>query len=493
MSRNPNKLESGYTERGPRLRSLSKSSERSLFNQVLGSSFRSRRTAKPEWSGKMAANYESNQEELGIESTRARISMIGEENKVRNRDEERDEGALSVLELPCAVIRRIIFFVYHQEQPISKRRRMQVFNFLRTCKELYINYYYVLFDLGPITLSDSTESWWTRKQTTSDVYGAITLNSIAGKPEVKSTLKMLNVVLSNGKQWYSGNSWVHRRPEASHFRSFAVSAFDEMLTGCLKDFQALHSLGIRGSSMKILYYVNRLPPGLRTLTLYIDYDERNFNCFKDAQSIDRMFESSSSVGAIENIQIYSSKPVMQTRVHSMLCLGFSGHYITYYDQYFSHKWVSKFEKLNVQHKRGLIVFGRLLYRLLERSRLTLKSLELVNFDCALIFNSRSSQIDTLDQAQNTNLHFPSLRLLVLDNISYVRLDTWLNRLQLSNTSLRKGRSLFIAINDQLSKTLLTKTAIHMSNRYGDEGGWSYFKSPQSTLEEIKVQLDVDSY
>lgn len=449
----------------------------------------------------MAANYESNQEQLGIENTRARILMTTEENKLERLDERSnmgnnkgdEEGGLSVLELPCAVIRRIIFFVYHQEQRTSKRRRMQVFNFLMTCKELYINYYYVLFDLGPITLSDSAESWWSRKHTANEVYGAITLNSIASKPDVKSTLKMLNVVLSNGKQWYSGNSWVHRRPETSHFRSFAVSAFDEKLTSCLKDFQALHSLGIRGSSMKILFYVNRLPPGLRTLTLYIDYDERNFNCFKDAQCIDNIFESSSSVAAIENIQIYSSKPIMQSRVHSMLCLGFSGHYITYYDQYFSHKWVSKFEKLNVQHKRGLIVFGRLLYRLLERSRRTLKSLEFVNFDCALIFNSKSLQIDTPDKAQSTNLHFPSLRLLVLDNISYVRLDTWLNRLQLLNTSLRKGRSLFIVINDQLSKTLLTKTAIHMSNRYGDEGSWSHFKSPESTLQEIKVQLDVDLY
>ncbi|CCE81722.1 Piso0_002388 [Millerozyma farinosa CBS 7064] len=449
----------------------------------------------------MAANYESNQEQLGFESTRAGVSVTAEESKVRDVDERSNagnnegggEGALSVLELPCAVIRRIIFFVYHQEQRTSKRRRMQVFNFLMTCKELYINYYYVLFDLGPITLSDSAESWWGRKHTANEVYGAVTLNSIASKPDVKSTLKMLNVVLSKGRQWYGGNGWVHRRPETSHFRSFAVSAFDEKLTGCLKDFQALHSLGIRGSSMKILYYVNRLPPGLRTLTLYIDYDERNFNCFKDAQSIDHIFESSSSAAAIENIQIYSSKPIMQTRVHSMLCLGFPGHYITYYDQYFSHKWVSRFEKLNVQHKKGLIVFGRLLYRLLERSRRTLKSLEFFNFDCALIFNSKPSSIETLDKAQGTNLHFPSLRLLVLDNISYVRLDTWLNRFQLSNTSLRKGRSLFIVINDQLSKTLLTKTAIHMSNRYGDEGSWSHFKSPESTLQEIKVQLDVDSY
>lgn len=449
----------------------------------------------------MAANYESNQEQPRNESIRADILVTTEKDKMKERGDRiiaRDQegsytNVLSVLELPCAVIRRIIFFVYHQEQRNSKRRRMQVFNFVMTCKELYINYYYVLFDLGPITLSDSTESWWSRRTTANDVYGAITLNSIASKPDVKTTLKMLNVTLSDGKRWYSGSNWVCRRLETSRFHSFNFSAFDEKLTGCLRDLQTLHSLGIRGSSMKILYYVTCLPPGLKTLTLYIDYDEHNFNCFKDAKGIGHTFESSSGAAAIENIQIYSSKPIMQTRVHSMLCLGFSGNYITYYDQYFSHKWVSKFERLNVQHKKGLIIFGRLLYRLLDKSRSTLKSLEFFNFDCALIFNNKSLLIDVLGEAQSTNLHFPSLRLLVIDNISYVRLDTWLNRLQLLNTSLRKGRSLFIVINDQLSKTLLTKTAIHMSNRYSDEGGWSHFKSPESTLQEIKVQLDVDLY
>lgn len=120
---------------------------------------------------------------------------------------------------------------------------------------------------------------------------------------------------------------------------------------------------------------------------------------------------------------------------------------------------------------AMVRFGSLVYQFLDCFRNSLESVELDKIDLALAFNG------------SCNYHYPSLKLLLIDNISILNKHTWIADFQLANW--RASQPCFIAIHDTTGEILLTKTT------NTPPGSWSFMKNPVDSLAKVKNHLQLE--
>lgn len=137
-----------------------------------------------------------------------------------------------------------------------------------------------------------------------------------------------------------------------------------------------------------------------------------------------------------------------------------------------------------------MIFGLIIYKLLDKFRNSLKSIELEKVDFSLIFNS--SMVNWALHKIIYNFQFPTLRLLVVDNISSLKLSTWIKAFQEGNSSFRNDKPLFIVMHDELSGYLHTKTVgSHDGSNRGIHQRWLHSKDALKTMRNIRLELDIN--
>lgn len=400
---------------------------------------------------------------------------------------------MEFLDLPMGVLRRILFFVC-----IGPKARdcdkvsgstTDLLNMLYTCKELYENYIYMAYTMRPLVLKDDSVSLFNlfnlKKYRT---HGSKCMKYIGSQRSIRDNTRALNVITS--PSLFYRKYKVEEGEAVSEFAEpFKLTRFDLLLHLHLPQFRILHTLNIRGRHIKLLLYFCFLPESLKSISLFIDYKEHSFNNYQELNAILQAIENKSTNAALENFLVYSNNPIMQTRIHSNFYLV-KGKPVITYNEYFSTQVVSKYEKYNFRRKKGLVVFGLIMYKLLDKFRNSLKSIELEKVDFALIFNS--SIVNSTFRKITYNFHFPTLRLLAVDNISSLKLNTWIKAFQEDNSSFRNDKPLFIVMHDELSGYLHTKTVgSHSGLPRGIHQRWLHSKDPLKTMRNIKLDLDIN--
>lgn len=394
---------------------------------------------------------------------------------------------MEFLDLPMGVIRRIFYFVCTQGQDSGVN--IDLLNMLYTCKELYENYIYMAYTIRPLILKDDSAgifNFFNSKKNTK--HGSKCMKYIGSQRSIRDNTRALNIITSsslfNKKFKHKGGV-----PASELAGQIKLTRFDLLLHLYLPQFRILHTLNIRGRHIKLLLYFCFLPESLKSLSLFIDYKEPSFNNYQELNSILQAIENKNTNTALENFQVYSNNPIMQTRIHSNFYLV-KGKPVITYREYFSTQVVSKYEKYNFKRKKGLMIFGLIIYKLLDKFRNSLKSIELEKVDFSLIFNS--SMVNWALHKIIYNFQFPTLRLLVVDNISSLKLSTWIKAFQEGNSSFRNDKPLFIVMHDELSGYLHTKTVgSHDGSNRGIHQRWLHSKDALKTMRNIRLELDIN--
>lgn len=347
----------------------------------------------------------------------------------------------------------------------------------------------MVYTIRPLILKDDSVSlfnFFNLKK--SFKHGSKCMKYIGSQRSIRDNTRALNIVTSSSL-FYKKYKQQEGVPASEFAEPFKLTKFDLLLHLYLPQFRILHTLNIRGRHIKLLLYFCFLPESLKSLSLFIDYKEPCFNNYQELNSILQAIESKNTNTALENFQVYSDNPIMQTRIHSNFYLV-KGKPVITYREYFSTQVVSKYEKYNFKRKKGLVVFGLIMYKLLDKFRKSLKSIELEKVDFSLIFNS--SVVNSALHKTIYNFHFPTLRLLVVDNISSLKLNTWIKAFQEGNSSFRNDKPLFIVMHDELSGYLHTKT---VGSHYGSQGAihqrWLHSKDALKTMRNIRLELGIN--
>lgn len=418
-------------------------------------------------------------------------TVVNDGVPLENRDQPKQEAR--ILDLPTMVIRRILYFVCTSSGSRSGSDGLKqtsnignLLNMLFTCKELYESYLYMAYTIDPLMLKDDRGhllGMFRRKK----MLGLDRLQLISTNEAMRNNIRVLNVMTTCSRMArYPRHEELDMAPLLRE--TFKLTEFDMILQRNLPRFKILHSLNLSGRNIKMISYLCHLPQNLKSISLFIDFKEHNFNNSEELEEMLSIIEKTEKHPTIENFQVYSDNPIMQTRIHSNLYLGKTKTPALYTD-YFSTQVVARFEKLNFKRKRGLVLLGMIIYVLLDKFRHSLKSIELEKLDCALIFNS--SIDSTIIRPLEYNFQFPRLRLLLVDSISSIKLNTWIKEFQDFNLSFRNEKPLFIAIRDELSGYLHTKTATQQQNHpNGRKEKWLHTKDPRRVLEKIKLDLEI---
>lgn len=399
---------------------------------------------------------------------------------------------MTFLDLPMGIIRRILYFVCTSPglgcEELRIGKMTDLLNMLFTCKELYEDYVYMVYTVRPLVLTDDSISLMNfvgRK--TGKRHGSRCMTHIGSKMSIRENIRVLNIVTSSGLF----HRKYRQKPDIAICQlenAFKLTRFDMLLVSYLPRFRILHTLNISGRHIKLMLYFCFLPDSLKSITVFIDYRERNFNNSDMLRSVLLTIENSTSNPTLEYFQVYSTHPIMQTRIHSHFCLV-KGKSISSRNEYFSNQVVSKYENYNFKRKKGLVLFGIIIYKLLDKFRKSLKSIELGKLDFSLVFNSNTfnSPRDRVEY----DFHFPALRLLVIDNVSSLKLNTWISDFQEENSNFRNHRPLFIAMYDDISGYLHTKTVCCKDKHNVIRAKWLHSKDPDKTMKSIKRELEIN--
>lgn len=326
-----------------------------------------------------------------------------------------------MIKLPIEIQFRIIFYL------VQGRGGS---NLQLACKELYTNYNCVISRLKPLT---------TR--------------IIPLRPVILENLISLNLIQS---------------PRSS-------------LTS-LQAFKTLKYMTIRSSDITFLMVFNHIPKSLVKLSILIDFQQRQFNRFRELTNIAE--ELSIPENNLKHLVVVSNKPILHSKINSLLCLILRLNR----SNYFQSDVVQSIQKVSTRMKRGVFTFGLILYKVLDFLRIHLQSIEVTNLDISLIFNSflisRLPQFTVSPTSSpEVNLEFINLRLLLIDSTSLVRLGFWIEEFKTSNLNLRSQVPCFIAMVDTISNEILTTTCLNDSS-------WSHVRYSKKAVSKIKRQLEL---
>lgn len=412
-----------------------------------------------------------------------------------------DEEKNILKKFPKEIVERILFYLYVR----SEKKFKNILSVLYTEKYFYRNFLYMIYTLKPIVvaLQDSSE------HISSDHSGVISLE-IFTKYNLWNKIRVLNITHYT-KFRLLDSIWRHKKKKIISSDKNCITSDREKIrkdsmaffSQNLNNFCCLTSLTIKTNNFSFLYiFCSEIPQTLIKMSIIIDnYSLANLNNFfaKNPECARKIITGiKSTTFNLEYFLISSTKPIMQSKIQSFFCINlkmnlnfinedlrsnFFSHDENFVSCYYKSRCVNHYEYFNYKKKYYLIIFGYLIYKLLSQNKISLKSIEMENFDLALIFNKSFKK--------NYSYLFPNLRFFFFDSTSLNKLSTWFHDFEIKN-SYRKNNgsfSLIIAIHNSLQNNLLTTTSDFFSTRAQNKV-WIALKNPKESVERLKADLNL---
>ncbi|CUM65331.1 uncharacterized protein PRCAT00002966001 [Priceomyces carsonii] len=374
----------------------------------------------------------------------------------------------SILQLPEELIARILYFVHIESYQSKASHFGDLLSMLYTCKFLYYKFEYMIYTLKPLILKNKSKS----------SPGKSLLKKIASNCLIQQRIRVLSIEDSVPQKRFLVNFL------------FKDQVSEDLILDNLQSLLGLRTLVISSHSGSITKYLLNAPSSLTSFELHLETTfSTNLRFRYTLESIIEQINLLDSIKdfnfSLQNIKITSSRPIVKSKIHSIFLLGsfrIDEDYDNLAANYFNSSIVRKFDKFNHPRKQILHNFGHLVHRILTLNKSSLKSIELQQFDFALIMG-RHSKVETV-------FLFPTLKLLLIDNISLLWRDAWLAQFQMKNRTFRNGRPLFIVIDNKVTGTLMLKPTLQLSSTRAIDTPWSILTDPEATIKEIKEKLGI---
>lgn len=364
-------------------------------------------------------------------------------------------ACITILDLPDEIIERILLVTAAIASPATKVK--DVARFIVTCKYLYNNYLYLLYCIRPITIENMFSTFKSKGKLDLLNWAYVCSHPLS----VTDRIAVLNVVSTTPVlPWYYSSKVDYLRGGPP-----SLTTFNLEIGSNLHKFGRLTSLNVSSDNADILQFLIHCR-ALKHFKWLITYSESSFN--RDHSELQAKITGFVPAYQLETFIISSDKPIVQSLIPKLLMVR----------RFNLERVFVAFQVRADERKNGMVQFGAILYQLLDMFRASLLLIELHKLDGALIFNKLHPTI-------TFNYSFPSLRLLLFDNSSLVRLSSWIKLFQKNNLGLRNQMPCIIAINDSISGKLLTTTPLPPTV-FPDN--WCRINTPAEQVDKLKQHL-----
>lgn len=395
------------------------------------------------------------------------------------------------LDLPTCLVRRILFFVFIDgvdENGSLCFKPNNLLNLLYTCKDLYNGFIHMVYVLKPLSVYEiSAGTFWRRGPSAQFrlMEGQLALLS---RESICSHVSIINIRF-NGKT-KGLTEFLEKMPSSDGNRGRQFSSLAMFYRLSFFRFRNLRILSVHGKSLKVLTTFFHIPESIRSISVFLDYKERTFGSLRELSDFIRFTEEKDIHAKIEHIQFIWKRPALLIKKHSgTFILG--ENELTHWKTVLSRSMALKLFDFDSQNKKPKML-GHLLYVIIKKFRLSLRSLQLENLDAAFLFSL--SKLEGSSTPNEESLHFPRMQLMLCDSSSRLNLNLWLPVFQNSNLCLRYNRPLFIVLHNTFANCLMTTTA-HLGDQTTqfrcEEINWSTINEPYEAIREIKNELAIE--